>query len=519
MMQSSLCERCTLLTKAPCAFSHVGQPCGWPDLAATCPDCGKDGIACSFFSENESEDACSGFSRLVTLAIRSQLDGGQRRLEPQLRKRIAILSGGETSQTAVSFANGHVKTYKDGLKITDGIWLPQDLSTKDTVFYWNRAVIPWKFMLEQSTTGAEAVTMSGLLGALGIGPVVNPPVNPLATGANETVSLAAQVAQLRQLVEGLVRPGGPTQDVSEAGRVAAAALQGARQGGSDNPSNIFNLSGNNNTAVGSANMNIPPSQQQVGSNADAELVKALAAAGVPPTQIAQILQSRVAPAQPMEHRNAWFQVAEGTSPLCVYTGMYGETRQSATPKTLHVQTFEASSSNKLSLKLTVWPAAKPESVAVHQFRNLGEDWKRALAELNVRLIQITPLADRGLVPSIPLNVDVFLEHCYTSLRTYDPVVILRAWEAAHLFVVDEYITKRSKPSWDIVWMMPVFQVELSRGGHAVGAAVSDAAQYCANWNFQLGTKCKLEPSSDCRKIHKCVRCGGPHPVTKCGSRD
>jgi hypothetical protein len=221
----------------------------------------------------------------------------------------------------------------------------------------------------------------------------------------------------------------------------------------------------------------------------------------------------------MEHRNAWFQVAEGTSPLCVNTGMYGETRQSATPKTLHVQTFEASSSNKLSLKLTVWPAAKPESVAVHQFRNLGEDWKRALAELNVRLIQITPPADRGLVPSIPLNVDVFLEHCYTSLCTYDPVVILRAWEAVHLFVVDEYITKRSKPSWSTAWLLPVFQVELSRGGHAVGAAVSDAAQYCANWNFQLGTKCKLEPSSDCLKIHKCVRCGGPHPVTKCGSRD
>jgi hypothetical protein len=47
-------------------------------------------------------------------------------------------------------------------------------------------------MLEQSTTGAEAVTMIGLLGALGIGPVVNPPVNPLATGADETVSLAAK---------------------------------------------------------------------------------------------------------------------------------------------------------------------------------------------------------------------------------------------------------------------------------------------------------------------------------------
>jgi len=102
-----------------------------------------------------------------------------------------------------------------------------------------------------------------------------------------------------------MQPGGPTQDVNEAGRVAAAVLQGARQGGSDNPSNIFNLR-NNSNAVGSGyiNMNNPPSQQQIGSNAEAELVKALAAARVPPTQIAQVLESRVAPAQPMEHRNA-----------------------------------------------------------------------------------------------------------------------------------------------------------------------------------------------------------------------
>ncbi len=515
-MQNLVCERCALLTKAPCAFSHVGQPCGWPDLAATCPDCKKEGDVCSFFSENEAEGACSGFSRLVTLAVRSQLDGGVRRLEPQLRKRIVLLSGGETSQAAVSFAAGHVKTYKDGLKITDGIWLPQDLSTKDTVFYWNRTVLPWQFVLQQST-GAEAVTMSGLLGALGIGPVVNVPVNPPIVSTDETASLAAQVVQLRQMVEALTRGGGLGQDVREASQAAAAALQGARAG-SDNPSQIFNLGSNNNNVTGIGGLN-PQSVQQSIPSADAELVKALAAAGVAPTQIAQILQSRVAPAQPMEHRNAWFQVAEGTSPLCVYTGMQGETRQAATPKTLHVQTFEASSSNKLSLKLTVWPAAKPESVAVHQFRNLGDDWKRTLAELNVRLIQITPAPDRGLVPSIPLNVDNFLEHCYTSLRAYDPSVILRAWEAAHQFMIDEYITKRSKPSWDTVWMMPVFQVELLTSARATGASLSDASQFCANWNFQLGTKCKLEPSADCRKIHKCVRCGGPHPVIKCGSRD
>lgn len=521
-MQNVVCEHCSLLTKAPCAFSHIGQTCGWSDLVATCPDCKREGDGCSFFSENEAEGACTGFSRLVTLAIRSQFDGGVRRLEPQLRKRIAILSGGETSQAAVSFAAGHVKTYKDGLKITDGIWLPQDLSTKDTVFYWNRTVLPWQFSLQQSTS-AEAVTMSGLLGALGIVPGVNLPSSAPASVSNDmTASLVVQVAQLKQMMEAMVRAGDSVQDVNEASRAAAAAMQGARSGGADNPSQIFNLGSNNNNVTGIGNLN-PLSGQQLAPSADAELVKALAAAGVAPAQILHFLQTRASPPAPvMEHRNAWFQVAEGTSPLCVYTGMQGETRQAATPKTLHVQTFEASSSNKLSLKLMVWPAAKPESVAVHQFRNLGEDWKRTLAELNVRLVQITPAADRGLVPAIPLNVDGFLEHCYTSLRAYDPAVILRAWEAAHQFMIDEYITKRSKPSWDTVWMMPIFQVELSsstRAACATGASLSDASQFCANWNFQLGTKCKLEPSADCRKVHKCVRCGGPHPVTKCGSRD
>jgi hypothetical protein len=77
--------RYALLTKAPCAFSHAGQLCGLPDLAATCPDCEQDGTGC-FFSENDEEGTCTGFSRLITLSIRSQFDGGQRHLEPQLRK-------------------------------------------------------------------------------------------------------------------------------------------------------------------------------------------------------------------------------------------------------------------------------------------------------------------------------------------------------------------------------------------------------------------------------------------------
>jgi hypothetical protein len=487
---------------------------------ATCPDCKQEADRCTFFSDNEADGACAGFSRLVTLAIRSQLDGGARRLGPQLRERIILLSGGETSQAAVSFAAGHVMTYKDGLKITDGIWLPQDLSTKDTVFYWNRTVVPWQFSLQQST-GAEAVTMSGLLGALGIlptGPVV-PGSETVPASNDTTAALIAQVAQLKQMVEALSRTGSVPQDVNEASRVATGTLQGARSGVADNPSQIFNLGNNSNN--GSVVMQPGPLSSGLAAG-DAELVKALSAAGVAPAQIIQLLQSRVAPAQPMEHRNAWFQVAESTSPLCVYTGMHGETRQAGTPKALRVETFDASSSNKLSLKLTVWPAAKPETVAVHQLRNLGDDWKRSLVELNMRLTQITPAADRGLVPTIPVNVDGFLDHCYSSLRAYDPVSVLRAWEATHLFVIDEYITKRSKPNWDSVWMMPVFQVELVRGARAAGAASaggSDVAQYCINWNFQQGQKCKLEPSADCRKTHKCVRCGGPHPITKCGSRD
>jgi hypothetical protein len=76
---------------------------------------------CSFFSENEEESACRGFSRLVVLALRCQLDAGKRRLETQIRQRVIVLSGGEGSQRAVSFATGHARTYKDSLKIVDGV--------------------------------------------------------------------------------------------------------------------------------------------------------------------------------------------------------------------------------------------------------------------------------------------------------------------------------------------------------------------------------------------------------------
>ena len=114
--------RCVLFTRSPHSFSHDGALCGWPDLAQRCPDCQEEAEKCVFFSENAEETGCAGFTRLVALCIRCQLDGAKQRREPQLRQRIVILSGGESSQRAVAFATGHVKTYKDGLKVVDGVW-------------------------------------------------------------------------------------------------------------------------------------------------------------------------------------------------------------------------------------------------------------------------------------------------------------------------------------------------------------------------------------------------------------
>jgi len=156
-----------------------------------------------FFSENAEGNGCAAFTRLVALCIRCQLDGAKQRREPQLRQRIVILSGGELSQRAVAFATGHVKTYKDGLKMVDGVWLPQDLSTPDTVFYWDRSTTPWRFLL-QSHSAAEQVTMRGLLGALGIMAEGREASSSLPQ-TTDVAALAAQVQQLSETVRQLAQ--------------------------------------------------------------------------------------------------------------------------------------------------------------------------------------------------------------------------------------------------------------------------------------------------------------------------
>ncbi len=520
-MEASCVDRCPLVSRSPHSFSHAGAPCGWPHLAATCPECNREGEACTFFSDNVEQSRCPGLSRLVVLCLRCQLDGAKRRIEAQVRQRVIILSGGEGSQRAVLFATGHVKTYKDGLKLVEGVWLPQDIPTPETEFFWDRSVVPWRFSLTPRS-GAEAVTMRGLLSALGIDGDAE--VETQGDGElPDLATLAAQVKQLTQLVQTLVKaPAGSSglandnnydASAGEAARLAEALRQARGNSHTPpstqswNPSQTFNLNTNSNASATVIN----------NQSTDLEMMRLLVQSGASTDQIMRFMQSRAPATAPTEHRTAWLQVMEGMSPLCTYTGMQGETRQVVTPKSFTVQTYDALG-NKMTLKITAWPPSKPETVAIFRLRELGNDWKRGLVQANTRLIQITPVSDRGLTPALPTNVDSFLDHCYTCLQLYDHTAVLRAWEATHLFMVDEYIAKRSQPSWDSIWMMPVFQVHLNGSATAPPRAadgVFDATKCCVSWNLKKGRNCVKIPESTCTKLHMCMRCGGEHRICDC----
>lgn len=510
--------RCALFTTPSASFTHEDAPCGWPDLAALCPDCRQEGENCSFFSENAEENGCAGFTRIVALCIRCQLDGAKRRLGPQVQQRVVALSGGEESQRAVAFARGHFETYKEALKLVDGVWIPQDLTTPETEFFWDRNVQPWRFLTEPQQ-GAEPVTMRGLLGALGaVGAVgASGAVPDHSAFATDLAMLKAQVQELTQLVTQLTQGVAanatvqPQGDAATAAQQAKAVLNQARASASPtatpraaswNPSHTFTLGAG--SAVGS-NASITNN-----SSSDVELAQLLASQGASADQIIQFLQTR-RPGQ-TEHRNAWCQVMEGTSPLCVYTGMRGETRQAAQTKTLNVQTQDGSS--KLTMKHTVWPAARAEDVALFRIRELSDSWKRELAQGNQRMINITPPPDRALVPRLPVDVDRFLEQILAALDIYEHGSVLRAWEAAHHYVVDEYISKRGQPSWDLVWISPVFQGQLVRAKKEADGAVNPR-NYCVNWNMRSGQKCSKDPDAACSKLHVCLRCGGSHRFVEC----
>jgi hypothetical protein len=265
---------------------------------------------------------------------------------------------------------------------------------------------------------------------------------------------------------------------------------------------------------------------QPSSNVDyAAVANQLASAGLTGQQIANALsQLAPAPAPPRDHRNENFQCFEGTSPLCRFTSMQGETRQGANPRSFKVEVYDVATFQKRSLKLTVWPPAPAGSVPLHRIRALGDWWKRGLGEALDNIRVVTPLADAGTIPALPTSVDGFLERVYECLDHYPGEKVVSAWEAAHHYVVNQYVTKAGAPPWDHVWQLPVFQTALGppQGG-ALGARPGGAkvavSKYCVNWNTRTNTKCNPEPSDGCTKIHQCMVCDGAHRLADCPRRE
>ncbi len=187
---------------------------------------------------------------------------------------------------------------------------------------------------------------------------------------------------------------------------AAAASEPPRVAGGQNPSAVFNLGPNYGNVGNSGDGTVIMGREAADL---AAIARALREAGYPPDEIARALQSSGAPVhKPTAHAFEWLQATEGTSPLCVYTGLQGETRQGAAIRSVNIQTFDTHTSKKITMKLPVWPASSAEAVALVKFNELGHAWQDALVQLNSRLVQITPTLDRGIVPVIPTNVEGFL---------------------------------------------------------------------------------------------------------------
>ncbi len=321
--------RCSLVAHAPCAFSHAGAECGWPDLATMCPNCGHDGKACSFFLDNTEGNGCRGLSQLVTLCLRCQLDGLQWCVDSQLHQCMIILSGGKGLQCTVSFATGHFRAHKDSLERVAGVLLPQDIATPETEFFWDRSSIPWRFSLVPHPS-TETVTMRRLHSALGMDGEAKSGVDAL--DVLDTVTLAVQLQELMAVVHVLVAMHGKSgasvataassTSATVASSVLGEAAQAAKalhlvQGGGHqlpvtvgwNPSETFNLSANTN-ATATVVTNQSP---------NVELACVLMQGGASTKQIMQFLQARTQVRGPVEHCTAWLQAMEGTSPLCMYT--------------------------------------------------------------------------------------------------------------------------------------------------------------------------------------------------------
>lgn len=534
------CRRCVSVLGSTAPSLHPEAECGWADLAAECPDCDEIGADCTFFSDSVGDDmqACDGLSRLVALCLRCHAEGFKRRHSNQFLSCITDLCKDADEPSA--FAVRHVDRYLGSVKYLEGVWLPKAVPAKDSEFFWDRSTRRWRFSLK-STPGSQGFTMERLLSFVSAKTSSQPvaiatPSASVRGSIQETVeSLAAKYDSLSQKLEAFMQLMTRQQqrieaiearnEASEAGQSAAGTWNQARAR-TEPPQRARapvheNWSPANTFAFGSTSAN--NMNPAVSGSVDSQLVRDLANSGFCAEEIVAAVRGRTAGAQPMEHRAAWSQVTQGTSPLCVFTGMDSEMRELASPKTLNVQTYD-SNGNKLSAKVTAWPAASPDLVPGFRFAELGGEWKRALIQANLLMNQITPIHDRSSVPMIPEDVDKFISHCISCMKHHSPASVLRAWNAAHGFVLDEYIRKRSAPTWDHIWMMPVFQVELDRGTVGAMGAQSRALSptkakmdYCTNWNTRSGRRCQTGP--ECSKQHVCMRCDGTHRFVECTSRE
>jgi hypothetical protein len=192
------------------------------------------------------------------------------------------------------------------------------------------------------------------------------------------------------------------------------------------------------------------------------------------------------------------------------------------PRTVKVETHDLATQKKYNARIMAWPAADPGSVPVHKVRELATAWMRALMTANQRMEAITPPGDRGLIPFVPTDVDRFVGQIVSYLDHYAAPCVMRAWEAAHHYVLDQWLSKSSRPTWDQAWQLPSFQTALGSGS-ALGAGSSSSrpafGKYCMNWNGRINTKCNPNPADSCDKRHRCLVCDGDHPAAECSRRE
>lgn len=175
---------------------------------------------------------------------------------------------------------------------------------------------------------------------------------------------------------------------------------------------------------------------------------------------------------------------------------------------------------------TVWPSTSPEDISPHLLADLGQAWKRGLAEGNQRVQAITPASDLSLAPIVPTDVDVFLRRLFQALDLHRVSDVIRAWEAVHNAVVDQYVTNDpGRGSWTDALLTPLFIAKLGPAASAtVGPSVEksgprDASDYCNNWNLRAGRNCADKPSDSCKKRHRCLVCDGEHRLLDCSRRE